>query len=132
MLSRRAKVRLKVLIPAVENAIAGDAFRPGDVLASRKGLSIEIGNTDAEGRLVLCDILWYAKERFQPKLMIDLATLTGAIGVALGRHHAGLFSNDDALSTALTAAGLTTGEKLWRLPLGPEYDRIIDSRFANM
>lgn len=130
--ARKAKVNAVGVIGLVENMPDGKAQRPGDIVTSMSGQTIEIVNTDAEGRLVLCDILWYAKERFQPKLMIDLATLTGAIGVALGRHHAGLFSNDDALSTALTTAGLTTGEKLWRLPLGPEYDRIIDSRFADM
>ncbi|MCX8999021.1 leucyl aminopeptidase [Rhizobiaceae bacterium BDR2-2] len=130
--ARQAKVNAVGVIGLVENMPDGNAQRPGDIVTSLSGQTIEIVNTDAEGRLVLCDILWYAKDRFAPKLMVDLATLTGAIGVALGRHHAGLFSNDDALSGELTAAGLATGEKLWRLPMGPEYDRIIDSRFADM
>lgn len=130
--ARKAKVNAIGIIGLVENMPDGNAQRPGDIVTSLSGQTIEIVNTDAEGRLVLCDVLWYAKEQFKPKLMIDLATLTGAIGVALGRHHAGLFANDDTLSQELTAAGLTTGEKLWRLPLGPEYDRIIDSRFADM
>ncbi|MBB4102697.1 leucyl aminopeptidase [Allorhizobium borbori] len=130
--ARKAKVNAIGLIGLVENMPDGNAQRPGDIVTSLSGQTIEIVNTDAEGRLVLCDVLWYAKETFKPKLMIDLATLTGAIGVALGKHHAGLFSNDDTLSGELTESGLATGEKLWRLPLGPEYDRIIDSRFADM
>lgn len=130
--ARKARVNAVGVIGLVENMPDGKAQRPGDIVTSMSGQTIEIVNTDAEGRLVLCDILWYARERFQPKLMIDLATLTGAIGVALGRHHAGLFSNDDKLSAGLLEAGLVTGEKLWRLPLGPDYDRIIDSRFADM
>ncbi len=130
--ARKAKVNAVGLIGLVENMPDGAAQRPGDIVTSLSGQTIEIVNTDAEGRLVLCDVLWYAKERFQPALMIDLATLTGAIGVALGKQHAGLFSNDDTLSAHLTASGLTTGERLWRLPMGPDYDRIIDSRFADM
>ena len=130
--ARKAKVNAVGIIGLVENMPDGNAQRPGDIVTSLSGQTIEIVNTDAEGRLVLCDVLWYAKETFRPKLMIDLATLTGAIGVALGRHHAGLFSNDDTLSEDLVAAGLASGEKLWRLPLAPEYDRIIDSRFADM
>lgn len=130
--ARKAKVNAIGVIGLVENMPDGNAQRPGDIVTSLSGQTIEIVNTDAEGRLVLADVLWYAKERFAPKLMIDLATLTGAIGVALGKQHAGLFANDDTLAADLTAAGLTTGEKLWRLPLAPEYDRLIDSRFADM
>ena len=126
------KVDLRVLVPVVENSIAGNAFRPGDVYRSRKGLTVQIDNTDAEGRLVLCDALWYCNERFEPAFMINLATLTGAILVALGNLHAGLFSNDDALSEKLLAAGLTTNERLWRMPLGKDYDKMIDSKFADM
>eukprot|EP01035_Chromulina_nebulosa_P055914 gene55914-biopygen39898 len=96
------------------------------------GQTIEIINTDAEGRLVLADVLWYVKEKFKPKFMVDLATLTGAILVALGTEHAGLFSNNDELSERLYAVGQSTGEKVWRLPMGPEYDKMMDSQFADM
>jgi hypothetical protein len=96
------------------------------------GQTIEVLNTDAEGRMVLGDCLWYAQERFKPKAVINLATLTGAVMVALGKEHAGLFSNNDELSAWLTEAGNVTGEKLWRLPLGPKYDKMIDSKVADM
>jgi leucyl aminopeptidase len=96
------------------------------------GQTIEVINTDAEGRLVLCDAVWYCNDRFKPKFMIDLATLTGAILVALGNIQAGLFSNDDKLSEQLIAAGTETHERLWRMPLGKEYDKMIDSKFADM
>jgi leucyl aminopeptidase len=96
------------------------------------GQTIEVINTDAEGRLVLADVLWYVQDRFKPKFMVDLATLTGAILVALGVDNAGLFSNDDALSEAIAKAGKATGETVWRMPLGPEYDKLIDSKFADM
>jgi leucyl aminopeptidase len=130
--ARKAKVNVVGLIGLVENMPDGNAYRPGDIITSMSGQTIEIINTDAEGRLVLADVLWYAKERFKPKFMINLATLTGAIMVALGQEHAGLFSNDDALAEALSKAGGTTGEKVWRMPLTPEYDKIIDSQFADM
>jgi leucyl aminopeptidase len=120
------------VIGLVENMPDGNAQRPSDVVTSMSGQTIEIINTDAEGRLVLGDVLHYAKERFTPKFMIDLATLTGAIIVALGHEHAGLFANDDKLAERLTKAGLATGEKVWRMPLGPEYDKMIDSKFADM
>ena len=107
---------------------SGTAYRPGDILTAMSGTTIEIVNTDAEGRLVLADALWYTQDRFKPKFMVNLATLTGAIGVALGNDHAGLFSNNDELSARLLAAGLATGEKLWRMPMGPAYDKQIDSR----
>src|SRR5690606_941663 len=93
---------------------------------------IEVINTDAEGRLVLADALWYAQDRFKPAILVDLATLTGAISVALGNDHAGLFSNNDELAARLTAAGLATGEKVWRMPMGPAYDKLIESRFADI
>ena len=104
----------------------------GDIVRAASGVTIEIVNTDAEGRLVLADALWYAQEKYKPRTIIDLATLTGAIGVALGSDHAGLFSNNDELSMQLATAGLATGEKLWRLPMGPAYDKIIESRFADI
>ena len=130
--ARKAKVNAVGLIGLVENMPDGSAYRPGDILTSMSGQTIEIINTDAEGRLVLADLLWYAKDRFKPKFMINLATLTGAIMVALGQDHAGLFSNDDALAAALGKAGLETGEKVWRMPLTAEYDKLIDSQFADM
>ena len=111
---------------------SGTAQRPGDIVTSMSGQTIEVLNTDAEGRLVLADALWYAQEKFGPSLIVDLATLTGAIMVALGTEHAGLFANDDTLSDRLTAAGKATGELLWRMPLAPAYDRLIDSPAADM
>lgn len=130
--ARKAKVNAIGIIGLVENMPDGNAYRPGDVVTSMSGQTIEVLNTDAEGRLVLSDALHYCNDRFKPKLMINLATLTGAIGVALGPHHAGLFCNDDALATALTDAGLKTAEKLWRMPLGKDYDKMIDSKIADM
>lgn len=130
--SRKAKANVVGLIGLVENMPDGKAQRPGDIVTSMSGQTIEIINTDAEGRLVLGDVLWYAKERFKPQLMVDLATLTGAIIVALGTEHAGLFSNNDTLAERLTDSGLTTGEKVWRLPLSADYDKLIDSKFADM
>jgi len=110
----------------------GNAQRPGDIVTSMSGQTIEIINTDAEGRLVLADVLWYVAQKHKPKFMVDLATLTGAIMVALGTEHAGLFSNNDQLVERLTAAGLSTGERVWRMPLGPEYDKLMDSKFADV
>ena len=130
--SRKAKVNAIGVVGLVENMPDGDAQRPGDIVTSMSGQTIEVINTDAEGRLVLADALWYTKEKYKPKLMIDLATLTGAIMVALGHEHAGLFANDDALADHLLDAGRLTGEKLWRMPLGKEYDKIVDSKFADM
>jgi leucyl aminopeptidase len=129
---RKAKVNAIGAIGLVENMPDGKAQRPGDIVTSMSGQTIEIINTDAEGRLVLADVLWYIGKRFKPKFMVDLATLTGAILVALGNEYAGLFSNDDKLSERLTKAGEATGERLWRLPLGPEYDKLIDSKFADV
>lgn len=130
--ARKAKANVVGILGLVENMPDGNAQRPGDIVKSMSGQTIEIINTDAEGRLVLCDALWYCNETFKPQFMINLATLTGAVMVALGSHHAGLFSNDDTLSARLTAAGLSTNERLWRLPLGREYDKMIDSKFADM
>jgi leucyl aminopeptidase len=130
--ARKAKVNAVGVIGLVENMPDGNAQRPGDIVKSMSGQTIEVINTDAEGRLVLCDALWYTNERFKPAFMINLATLTGAIGVALGAHHAGLFCNDDALAANLLISGINTGERLWRMPLGREYDKMIDSRFADM
>ena len=129
---RKAKVNAIGIIGLVENMPDGAAQRPGDIVTSMSGQTIEIINTDAEGRLVLCDALWYCNETFKPKFMINLATLTGAIIIALGQNHAGLFCNDDALAGQLSAAGEATGEKVWRMPLGAEYDKLIDSKFADM
>jgi leucyl aminopeptidase len=130
--ARKAKVNAIGAIGLVENMPDGNAQRPGDIVTSMSGQTIEIINTDAEGRLVLADVLWYVKQKFKPKFMIDLATLTGAIMVALGTEYAGLFSNNDELAERLTKAGLETGERVWRMPLGPEYDKQIDSQFADM
>ena len=129
---RKAKVNAIGVIGLVENMPDGNAQRPGDIVTSMSGQTIEVINTDAEGRLVLADALHYTNERFKPRFIINLATLTGAVMVALGRYHAGLFSNDDELADQLYDAGQLTGEKLWRLPLGDDYDKMIDSKFADM
>lgn len=129
---RKAKVNAVGLIGLVENMPSGTAQRPGDVVTSMSGQTIEVINTDAEGRLVLCDVLTYAQKEYKPREIIDLATLTGAIIIALGSEHAGLFSNDDDLSVAITTAGMATGEKVWRLPLGDAYDKQIKSDIADM
>ena len=130
--ARKAKVNAVGIIGLVENMPSGSAQRPGDVVTAMSGQTIEVLNTDAEGRMVLADCLWYAQSRFKPKAVINLATLTGAVMVALGKEYAGLFSNNDELANQLTAAGSVTGEKLWRLPLGPKYDKMIDSKIADM
>jgi leucyl aminopeptidase len=130
--TRKAKVNAIGAIGLVENMPDGKAQRPGDIVTTMSGQTIEVINTDAEGRLVLADVLHYVNKRFKPRFMIDLATLTGAIMVALGQEYAGLFSNDDKLVERLIKAGEATGERVWRMPLGPEYDKIIDSKFADM
>ena len=127
----RLKVRLHLLIPAVENAISGDAFRPGDVLRSRKGLSVEIGNTDAEGRLILGDALTRAGE-LEPELIVDFATLTGAARVALGPDLPAMFANEDTLADALLAAGTAVGDPLWRMPLWQPYEEMLASDVADI
>ncbi|MDY0241065.1 MAG: leucyl aminopeptidase [Rhodospirillaceae bacterium] len=129
---RKAKVNAVGVIGLVENMPSGSAQRPGDVVTSASGQTIEIVNTDAEGRLVLADALWYVQDRFKPHTIIDLATLTGAIIVALGESYAGMFCNDDVLAARLTAAGAATGEEVWRMPLGDPYDEMIKSDIADM
>ena len=124
------KVRLRVLIPAVENSIAGNAFRPGDILKSRKGPTVEIGNTDAEGRLVLADALALADEE-EPELIIDMATLTGAARVALGPDLPPFFTGDEALAAELAAASVDVADPLWRMPLWAPYDQKLSSRVAD-
>ena len=130
--ARNAKVNAIGVIGLVENMPDADAQRPGDIVTAMSGTTIEVINTDAEGRLVLADALWYTQDRFKPAFMINLATLTGAIIVALGNHHAGLFSNNDELAGRLTTAGLATGEKVWRMPIGPEYEKLIEAKFADI
>jgi leucyl aminopeptidase len=130
--ARRARANAVGVCAMVENMVSGRAQRPGDVVRSASGQTIEVIDTDAEGRLVLSDALWYAQDRFKPRAMIDLATLTGSIVVALGHEYAGLFANDDALAEQLTAAGAATGERLWRMPVGEAYDERIKSDIADM
>ncbi len=129
---RKAKVNVIGVVALVENMPSGTAQRPGDVVTSLSGQTIEVINTDAEGRLVLADALWYTQDRFKPKMMVNLATLTGAIIIALGSEYAGLFSNDDALADSLSKAGEAVGEKLWRLPLNESYDKLLKSDIADM
>jgi leucyl aminopeptidase len=129
---RRAKANVVGLVGLVENMPDGKAQRPGDIVKSMKGDTIEVINTDAEGRLVLADVLWYAQETYKPKAVIDLATLTGAVIIALGHDNAGVFSNDDALADQILAAAKSEGEGAWRLPLGPGYDSLIKSRLADI
>ena len=130
--ARQARVNAVGLVGLVENMPGGNAQRPGDIVRSISGQTIEVLNTDAEGRLVLADVLWYCQERFKPKLMVDLATLTGAVIVALGHENAGLFANNDELAERLIAAGKAVGEHVWRLPLAETYDRAIDSDAADV
>jgi leucyl aminopeptidase len=130
--TRKAKANVVGIIGLVENMPDGNSQRPGDIVTSMSGQTIEVLNTDAEGRLVLADALWYCADRFKPKFMVNLATLTGAIMVALGHHHAGLLSNRDELAERLAAAGIATAERVWRMPLGADYDKLIDSKTADM
>ncbi|MGE3294672.1 MAG: leucyl aminopeptidase [Geminicoccaceae bacterium] len=129
---RKARANVVGVVALVENMPSGTAQRPGDVVRSMAGKTIEVINTDAEGRLILCDVLHYTRERVKPKAMIDLATLTGAVIVALGHERAGLFSNDEGLAAALTGAADATGELLWRLPLGKDYEKHIRSEIADI
>lgn len=131
IMGAKLKVRLRVLIPAVENAIAGNAFRPGDVLRSRKGLTVEIGNTDAEGRLVLADALALADDE-KPDLLVDMATLTGAARVALGPDLPPFYTDDEALAGEIAAAGMAVNDPVWRLPLWQPYCRLFESSIADM
>ncbi|TCZ66048.1 leucyl aminopeptidase [Roseicella aquatilis] len=129
---RRAKVDVVGLVGLVENMPSGEAQRPGDVVRTMSGQTVEVINTDAEGRLVLADVIHYCQERFEPRFMIDLATLTGAIIISLGNEHAGLFSNDDALAQQIAAAGKVVGEQVWRMPLAEAYDKQLKSDIADM
>ena len=129
---RKAKVDAIGLVGLVENMPSGTAQRPGDVVKTYSGQTVEVINTDAEGRLVLADVLWYCQEKYDPRFMIDLATLTGAIIIALGHEYGGMFSNDDDLAQKLHAVGNETGEKLWRMPLAEGYDKQIKSDIADM
>ncbi len=130
--ARRARANVVGLVGLVENMPDGRAMRPGDVVRSMKGDTVEVINTDAEGRLVLCDLLWYAQDRFAPVAMVDLATLTGAIVIGLGHENAGVFANDDGLADAFLAAADAEGEGAWRMPLGKAYDKQLKSRVADM
>ncbi len=129
---RKAKVNVVGVAGLVENMPSATAQRPGDIVTSLSGQTVEVINTDAEGRLVLADALWYTQDRFKPRFMIDLATLTGAIIIALGHEHAGLFSNNDELAQRIAAAGAALGEKVWRLPLADAYDKQINTDAADM
>src|SRR5579859_6979634 len=129
---RKAKVDAVGLVGLVENMPSGSAQRPGDVVKTYSGQTVEIINTDAEGRMVLADVLWYCQEKFEPRFMVDLATLTGAMVITLGHEIGGFFSNDDTLAQQLHAAGEASGEKLWRMPLGEAYDKQIKSDIADM
>ncbi len=132
LVSRKAKANVIGVMGLVENMPDGNAIRPGDVLTTMSGQTVEVLNTDAEGRLVLCDALHWAQEQYDPAHIVDFATLTGAMLVALGNEHAGVFSNDEDLANKLLGAGKVTGDKLWQMPLGSAYDKLIDSPIADM
>jgi leucyl aminopeptidase len=129
---RKAKANVIGICVLAENMPDGNAQRPGDIVTSMSGQTIEIINTDAEGRLVLADAMTWAQRQYQPAAMVDLATLTGAMIIALGHEYAGLFSNDDQLAERLTQAGQASGDRLWRFPLGEAYDKQMDSPVADM
>ena len=129
---RKAKANVVGVVALVENMPGSNAQRPGDIVTTMSGQTIEVLNTDAEGRLILADAVWYAQDKFEPSALIDLATLTGAVIIALGNENAGMFSNDEDLAHAITAAGQTEGEPVWRLPLGAAYDKLIDTPNADM
>jgi len=129
---RKARANVVGVCGLVENMPDGNAQRPGDVVTTMSGKTVEVINTDAEGRLVLCDAITWTQKEFAPAAVIDLATLTGAMIISLGHEHGGIFSNDDDLATKLVAAGTASGDKLWRFPLGPAYDKLIDSPIADM
>jgi leucyl aminopeptidase len=130
--TRKAKANVVGICVLAENMPDGNAQRPGDIVTSMSGQTIEVINTDAEGRLVLADAMTWAQRQYRPEVMIDLATLTGAMIISLGHEYAGLFSNDDGLAGQLTAAGQASGDRLWRLPMGEAYDKIMDSPVADM
>ncbi len=129
---RKAKANVVGICGLVENMPDGNAQRPGDVVTTMSGQTVEVINNDAEGRLVLCDAITWAQKEFSPKTIVDLATLTGAMVISLGHEYAGIFANDETLAASLLAAGESTGDKLWRQPLGDAYDRLIDSPIADM
>ncbi len=129
---RKAKANVVGVMGLVENMPDGKAMRPGDVVTTGSGQTVEVLNTDAEGRLVLCDAIWWVQKEYDPVAIVDFATLTGAILVSLGHEHGGLFSNDDGLADALLKAGRESGDKLWRMPLGPAYDKLLNSPIADM
>ncbi len=129
---RKAKANVVGLVGLVENMPDGDAQRPGDIVTSMSGQTIEVLNTDAEGRLVLADVVWYAQEKFNPTAVVNLATLTGAIITSLGHEYAGMFCNDDDLAGAISSAASAEGEPVWRMPLGAGYDKMIDTPNADM
>src|SRR5262249_28410716 len=131
LMDRGTKIRLRVIIPAVENAISGSAFRPRDVYRSRKGLTVEIGNTDPEGRLILADAIALADEE-RPELIADLATLTGAARVALGTEVPPFYTDDDALASVLAKCAMNENDPLWRMPLWRPYDQLLDSKVADV
>jgi len=132
LVRRKAKANVIGVMGLVENMPDGKAQRPGDVVTTMSGQTVEVLNTDAEGRLVLCDALHWAQEQYSPARIVDFATLTGAMIIALGNEHGGLFANDDDLAEQLLGAGIATGDKLWRMPIGPAYDKMIDSPIADM
>jgi leucyl aminopeptidase len=129
---RKAKANVVGICALAENMPDGKAQRPGDVVTSMSGQTIEVINTDAEGRLVLCDAITWAQRNIRPDVLIDLATLTGAMIISLGHEYAGLFSNDDGLAAQLQAAGQASGDRLWRMPVGENYDKLIDSPIADI
>ncbi len=130
--ARKAKAHVIGVVGLVENMPDGNAQRPGDVVTTMNGQTVEVINTDAEGRLVLCDAIWWAQEQYNPEVVVDLATLTGAIIVSLGHEYAGMFTNDDGLAGQLELAGQSCGEPLWRMPIGEAYDKLIDSAIADI
>ncbi|TAD72922.1 MAG: leucyl aminopeptidase [Sphingomonadales bacterium] len=132
LVTRKAKANIIGVMGLVENMPDGKAQRPGDIVTTMSGQTVEVLNTDAEGRLVLCDALHWAQEQYHPARIVDLATLTGAMIISLGNEYGGMFANDDTLATQLTTAGQTSGDKLWRMPLGPNYDKLIDSPVADI
>lgn len=129
---RRAKANVVGVVGLVENMPDGNAMRPGDIVTTMSGQTVEVLNTDAEGRLVLCDAITWAQKAYNPKVIVDLATLTGAMVISLGHEYAGMFANDDELAAKLLEAGDASGNKLWRFPLSPAYDKLIDSPIADM
>ncbi|MBA4162300.1 MAG: leucyl aminopeptidase, partial [Novosphingobium sp.] len=129
---RKAKANIVAVCGLVENMPDGNAQRPGDVVTTMSGQTVEVINTDAEGRLVLCDAITWVQKEYSPTAVIDLATLTGAIIISLGHEHGGIYSNDDGLAAKLISAGTASGDTLWRMPMGPAYDKLIDSPIADM